>query len=77
MKEKTKKDLLRENAEKIDALDNMVTSLVEFLKEKGVLTQEEWEKRIKPKIIRAKGLPKYRECKLRENERALCNRRWC
>jgi len=36
-------------ASKIDLLDKMLTSLVEVLEEKGVLTQEEWEKKIKEK----------------------------
>jgi hypothetical protein len=37
----------RELAEEVDLLDTMLTSLVELLEEKGILTQEEWEKRIK------------------------------
>lgn len=40
----------RELAEEIDLLDAMFSSLVEILEEKGVLTQEEWEKKIKQKI---------------------------
>lgn len=41
----------RELAEEVDLLDTMLSSLVELLEEKGVLTQEEWEKRIKRKVI--------------------------
>jgi hypothetical protein len=41
----------RELAEEIDLLDTMLTSLVELLEEKGVLTQAEWEKRIKERVI--------------------------
>jgi DNA-binding MarR family transcriptional regulator len=37
----------RELAEEIDLLHSMLSSLVEILEEKGVLTQEEWEKQIK------------------------------
>jgi len=40
----------RELAEEIDLLDTMLTSLVELLEEKGMLTQEEWEKRIKKHV---------------------------
>jgi len=40
----------RELAEEIDLLDTMLSSLVELLEAKGVLTQEEWEKRIKKRI---------------------------
>jgi hypothetical protein len=41
----------RELAEEIDLLDTMLSSLVELLEEKGVLTQEEWEKRIKERTV--------------------------
>ena len=36
--------------EEIDILDTMLTSLVDLLEEKGVITQEEWEQRIKKKL---------------------------
>jgi len=39
----------------------MLTALVEILEEKGILTQEEWEKRIEIKTLRAAGVKKYRE----------------
>lgn len=46
--EKLKKaKLKRDTNEEIDLLDTMVSSLVEILEEKGILTQAEWEKRIK------------------------------
>ena len=44
--EKVKRDV----AEEIDLLDTMLTSLVELLDEKGILTQQEWEKRIKERV---------------------------
>jgi hypothetical protein len=40
----------RELEEEIDLLDAMLSSLVELLEEKGVLSQMEWEKRIKERI---------------------------
>jgi DNA-binding IclR family transcriptional regulator len=40
----------RELAEEVDLLDTMLSSLVELLEEKGLLTQDEWEKRIKTRI---------------------------
>jgi len=40
----------RELAEEVDLLDTMLSSLVELLEEKGVVTQEEWEKRIKERV---------------------------
>jgi DNA-binding MarR family transcriptional regulator len=46
VKNKIKRDL----AEEVDLLDTMLTSLVELLEEKGLVTQEEWEKRIKENV---------------------------
>ena len=45
-KSRTKKEL----SEEIDLMDTMLSSLVELLEEKGILTQAEWEKRIKERI---------------------------
>jgi len=33
-----------------EVLDTMITSLVELLEEKGVITQEEWEQKIKKNL---------------------------
>lgn len=44
------KKVKRELTEEIDLLDTMLSSLVEILEEKGILTQEEWEKRIKERV---------------------------
>jgi DNA-binding HxlR family transcriptional regulator len=44
--EKTKKEL----AEEIKMLDTMLSSLVELLEEKGIVTQKEWERRIKERV---------------------------
>jgi hypothetical protein len=40
----------REVTEEIDLLDDMLSSLVDILVEKGVITEEEYEKRIKDKV---------------------------
>ena len=40
----------REATEEIDLLDTMLSSLVDLLIEKGVITEEEYEKRIKEKV---------------------------
>jgi DNA-binding MarR family transcriptional regulator len=45
------KGIKRDLAEEIDLLDTMLTSLVELLEKKGVITQQEWEKHIKERII--------------------------
>jgi len=40
----------RELEEEIDLLDTMLSSLVELLEEKGILTQEEYEKKVKKHV---------------------------
>jgi lipoate-protein ligase A len=47
---KKKRGSVKELATEIDVLDHMLAALVETLEEKGVLTQEEWEQKIKAKI---------------------------
>ena len=37
-------------SDEADVLDTMITSLVEILDEKGVVSQEEWEQRIKKNL---------------------------
>lgn len=37
-------------SEEIDLLDNMLSSLVDLLIEKGIITEEEYEKRVKEKV---------------------------
>jgi hypothetical protein len=44
--EKNKKEL----TEEIELLDTMLSALVELLEEKGILTQKEWEQRIKERV---------------------------
>lgn len=40
----------REPTEEIDLLDDMLSSLVDLLIQKGVISEEEYEKRIKEKV---------------------------
>jgi len=47
---KKKKDSIKELGIEIDILDHMLAALVETLEEKGIMTNEEWEKKIKAKI---------------------------
>jgi len=61
MKERSKKDLTKEIAQELDAFDNMLSALVELLEEKGILTQEEWEKRLREKVSKAGGFTNYRK----------------
>jgi hypothetical protein len=41
----------RDIEEEVDLLDTMLSSLIELLEEKGILTQTEWEKRVKERVI--------------------------
>lgn len=52
---------LREITDEIDVFDDMLASLVELLEEKGIITQEEWEKKIKAKIETSKAKTKFRD----------------
>jgi hypothetical protein len=40
----------REPLEEIDLLDDMLSSLVDLLIEKGIITEEEYERRVKQKV---------------------------
>lgn len=46
-----KSKVKRDSSEEIDLLDTMLSSLVELLEEKGIITQEEYEKRVKERTI--------------------------
>jgi predicted transcriptional regulator len=61
MAKKSKTNQVREVAEEIDVLDDMLSALVEVLEEKGILTQEEWEKRIKAKMKKSEGKVSFRD----------------
>lgn len=56
-----KKNLTRELAEELDSLDMMLSSLVEVLERKGILTEDEWEKQIKANMKKNMGKTKYRD----------------
>lgn len=56
-----KKNLTRELAEELDSLDMMLSSLVEVLERKGILTEDEWEKQIKANMEKNVGKTKYRD----------------
>jgi DNA-binding HxlR family transcriptional regulator len=45
-----KKNLTREIADELDILDDMLSTLVELLENKGIITQEEYENSLRMKI---------------------------
>lgn len=60
---KKKRDV-KELGQEIDILDHMLSALVEVLEEKGIITTEEWEQKIKAKIETvAKTMQSFREMK--------------
>lgn len=61
MTKKSIEDLIKDLANEIDVFDDMLTSLVEVLEEKGILTQEEWETKIKSKIEKRSKSISYRD----------------
>lgn len=48
MEETPKKAKVRDD--EADILDSMITSLAELLEEKGIITQEEWEQKVKKNL---------------------------
>jgi hypothetical protein len=66
MPKQPKRDRTKDLAEELDVLDTMLSSLVELLEEKGVLTQGEYENRIKQKSERAMGLTSYRDVQFKK-----------
>ena len=63
-----KKNLTREIAEEMDSLDLMLSSLVEILEKKGILTEDEWENQIKINVEKNLGKKKYRDIQFDKNE---------
>jgi lipoate-protein ligase A len=49
--------------EEIDLIDTMLTTLVDLLEEKGVLTHEEWEAKIEKKLKEKEKLVSFRDLK--------------
>ena len=59
---KKRKNEVGELKQEIDILDHMLDALVDVLEEKGVMTSEEWEKKIKTRIeTSAKTAQSFRE----------------
>jgi len=66
MSKSSKKNLLKEIAQELDVFDEMLSALVELLEDKGILTQKEWEDRIKSRIEAKKRKKTYREIQFQE-----------
>jgi len=66
MNKRTKRNLTKELSEELDVFDDMLSALVEILEEKGLLTQEEWEQRIKNKLEERSKTISYRNIQFKE-----------
>jgi len=58
---------LKEISAETDLFDDMLTSLVEILEEKGIVTQEEWEDKIRTKLSKRKNLISYRDIQVEKH----------
>jgi hypothetical protein len=63
-----KKNLTRELSEELDSLDMMLSSLVEVLERKGIMTEDEWEKQIKVNVEKTVGKGRYRDIQFADKE---------
>jgi hypothetical protein len=61
MSKKSKKDLTKELAQELDVFDEMFSTLIELLEEKRIITQNEFEARLKAKIAKAERKESYRD----------------
>jgi len=64
----TKKNLAKELAEELDVFDIMLSALVELLEEKGIISQEEWENRIKQKTVKSGKLLDFRTIQFKKRK---------
>jgi len=56
-------DMKKKELNGIEILEEMLTSLVELLEEKKIITDKEWNERIKKKLIEKKRLTKFEDLK--------------
>lgn len=69
MSKLSRKNPIKEIAEELDALDIMLSALVEVLEEKGILTQEEWEARIKHKSVKVGNFLNFRSIQFKRGKK--------
>jgi len=61
MKKASRKNLTKEFAEELDTFYEILVTLVELLEEKGVISQEEFENRLKKKLEKKVSIRSYRD----------------
>lgn len=69
MEKLSKKNPIKELAQELDVFDEMLSTLVELLQEKGIISQKEFEDKMKAHIERAKTKRSYRDIEFDKCER--------
>jgi hypothetical protein len=64
MSKPRKKNPIKEIAEELDVFDDMFSTLLELLEEKGILSEDEFENKMKTRIENRKGKKSYRDIQL-------------
>lgn len=68
MSKLSKKNLIKEIAEELDVFDDMFSTLLELLEEKGIISQREFEDKMKKRIEGRKGKKSYRDIQLAKDD---------
>jgi hypothetical protein len=67
MKKATKANQIKELAEELDVFDEMLSTLIELLESKGILTQKEFEEKMGAKIHKKSTKKSFRDVQFGEN----------
>jgi hypothetical protein len=54
---------MTEKEDEMDALSDMLETLVDLLIKKGLITEKEWDEELKRKLKESEGLLKFRDLK--------------
>ena len=68
MSKPRKKNPIKEIAEELDVFDDMFSTLLELLEEKGVIKKREFADKMKEKIERTKKFRSYRRIQLDKDD---------
>jgi len=68
MKKSLKKNLVKELAEELDAFDDMLSTLIELLEQKGIVTQKEFENNLRVRVAKRGKKTSYRNLQFRKDD---------
>jgi len=69
MKKLSKRNPIKELAQELDVFDDMLSTLVELLEEKGIISEREFEDKMKARIERTKTIKSYRDIQLDKEDK--------